>query len=266
MNPYMLQEEAAIRPRRQNTGSRDRGFLPPTLEIHHAPIRKRRSGYERVKRILDVTAATVMFVLSLPVMLIACTIVRLSSAGPAIYVQTRLGRNGRPFSILKIRTMIDNCESLTGPRWSLPGDPRITPVGRFLRATHIDELPQLWNVIRGDMSLIGPRPERPEIISRLLNDIPDYQDRLRVRPGITGLAQVQLPPDSDVFTVADKLVLDRAYIQSVGFILDFLILICTGVRMLGIRPQRLRFLLSSVIPRDFTPGQRSGRNSANQAA
>jgi lipopolysaccharide/colanic/teichoic acid biosynthesis glycosyltransferase len=266
MNQNTFKEEAVIRPRRNKTGSRDRGYLPGDLEIHHAPVAERSAGYARVKRVADVTAAAVMFLLSLPVMFFACVLVRLTSSGPAIYVQTRLGRNGKPFSILKIRTMVDNCESLTGPRWSLPGDPRITPVGRVLRATHVDELPQFWNVLRGDMSLIGPRPERPEIISRLLRDVPDYTDRLKVRPGITGLAQVQLPPDSDLFTVADKLVLDRAYISQLSAKLDFIILMCTAIRMLGVAPTRVRFLLRSAIPSDFKPGKRSERNSANQAA
>src|SRR5262249_59838134 len=124
--------------------------------------------------------------------------------GPAADLRARLGPGGVEFRILKRRTMIDNCESLTGPRWALPGDPRVTPIGAILRATHLDELPQLWNVLRGDMSLIGPRPERPEIVTRLLRDLTNYGDRLEVRPGITGLAQVQLPPDVNVSTAADK--------------------------------------------------------------
>ena len=262
----MLKEEAAIRPKRQNLGSRDRGYLPASAEIHHAPASPRPGSYARVKRAIDLTVAAMLFVATLPVMLLAGAIVRLTSSGSALYVQTRLGRGGKPFSILKIRTMIDNCESLTGPRWSLPGDPRITPAGKFLRTTHIDELPQLWNVIRGDMSLVGPRPERPEIIERLLRDVPDYEDRLMVRPGITGLAQVQLPPDADLFTVADKLVLDRAYIKNLTWGLDVKLLFCTALRMLGMRPNKFRFLLRSAIPSDFTPGKRSSRNSANQAA
>jgi lipopolysaccharide/colanic/teichoic acid biosynthesis glycosyltransferase len=266
MNQHTLNEEAAIRPRRNNSGSHTRGYLPSSAEIHHAPPLPDHSAYARIKRAMDVALSVTMLIAALPVMLVAGLIVRLTSKGPAIYIQTRLGRGGQPFSILKIRTMIDNCESLTGPRWAVPGDSRITSVGRLLRATHIDELPQLWNVVRGEMSLIGPRPERPEIINRLLKDLPDYEDRLMVRPGITGLAQVQLPPDADVFTVADKLVLDRAYINNLGFWLDVKIFICTLVRMLGVGPQRVRFLLHSAIPHDFTPGKRANRNSANQAA
>ena len=105
----------------------------------------------------------------------------------------RLGKNGRPFRLHKIRTMRHDCEKATGPRWAVPGDPRITPLGRFLRQTHLDELPQLWNVLRGEMSLVGPRPERPEFVPDLEQAIPHYRDRLLVRPGVTGLAQVQLP-------------------------------------------------------------------------
>src|SRR5207248_4660391 len=141
----------------------------------------------------------------------AMLLVKLTSPGPMLYTQTRLGRRGRPFTIYKIRTMLHDCESLTGPQWSTPGDTRITRVGRWLRRTHIDELPQLWNVLRGDMSLVGPRPERPEFIPELENAIPFYRDRLLVRPGITGLAQVQLPPDTDMDSVRRQLAHDIYY-------------------------------------------------------
>src|SRR5439155_12868491 len=122
------------------------------------------------------------------VTLLSMLLVKLTSRGPALYTQTRLGRNGRPFTIYKLRTMQHRCESLTGARWSTPGDPRITPVGRFLRKTHLDELPQLWNVLRGDMALVGPRPERPEFVPQLEQAVPHYRDRLLVRPGVSGLA------------------------------------------------------------------------------
>src|SRR5262249_17904057 len=140
--------------------------------------------------------------------LYAMALVRLTSRGSAIYRQTRLGLNGRPFTIYKIRTMYHDSERLTGPQWSRPGDPRVTPIGRILRATHIDELPQLWNVLRGEMSLVGPRPERPELAAGLERELPSYRDRLAVRPGVTGLAQVQLPPDTDVESVRRKLAYD----------------------------------------------------------
>ncbi len=130
--------------------------------------------------------------------------------------------------------MIHKAESLTGPRWSLPGDPRITRIGNFLRLTHLDELPQLLNVLRGHMSLIGPRPERPEFLPELEREMPGYRQRLSVRPGVTGLAQVQLPPDSDVDSVRRKLAYDLFYVQRISPWLDVRLLICTGFYALGV--------------------------------
>ena len=160
--------------------------------------------YPTVKDFLDTGLALALSVVALPIVFVAVFAVKLTSRGPAFYTQLRVGRVGRVFTIFKIRTMIDNCESLTGPRWSIPGDPRITPVGWFLRKTHLDELPQLLNVLRGDMSLIGPRPERPEFLPELERQVPRYRERLLVRPGVTGLAQVQLPADTDVDSVPPK--------------------------------------------------------------
>src|SRR5204863_5451765 len=116
-------------------------------------------------------------VVTAPVALAAWALVRLTSRGPGWYTQTRVGFGGRAFTIYKLRTMIDNCESLTGPRWCVPGDERVTPVGRVLRKLHIDELPQLVNVLKGEMSLVGPRPERPEFVEKLIREIPHYPAR-----------------------------------------------------------------------------------------
>ena len=157
-----------------------------------------------------------------------------TSPGPVLYTQRRLGLNGRPFTIYKLRTMQHNCEALTGPRWCVPGDPRVTPLGKLLRATHLDELPQLFNVLCGDMSLIGPRPERPEFLPELEALFPRYRERLAVRPGITGLAQVQLPPDTEVTGVCHKLACDLYYTQHVGFGLDARLLACTILYALGV--------------------------------
>jgi len=121
-----------------------------------------------------------------PFVLLAALIVKLTSPGPAFYTQTRAGRFGKPFTIYKIRTMVDNCESLTGPRWSMPGDPRVTAFVRFLRVSHLDEMPQLLNVLCGDMSLIGPRPERPEFIPELERELPGYRGRLAQRNSTGG--------------------------------------------------------------------------------
>ncbi len=199
-----------------------------------ASIRPRRSWYLSVKRSADFVLALLLSVVALPVVMIATLAVRLTSRGPAFYTQVRVGCGGRTFTIYKLRSMIHNCESLTGPRWSMPGDPRITPVGWFLRKSHLDELPQLLNVLRGEMSLIGPRPERPEFVPELEREVPGYRQRLLVRPGVTGLAQVQLPPDTDVDSVRRKLAHDLFYIEKVGFWLDLRLLVCTACYAVGV--------------------------------
>jgi lipopolysaccharide/colanic/teichoic acid biosynthesis glycosyltransferase len=182
---------------------------------------------------IDLVLALGMLLLASPVIAVAALIVRLTSRGPAFYKQTRLGRHGKPFTIYKLRTMRHNCESLTGAQWSRPGDSRITPVGRWLRRTHIDELPQLWNVVRGDMSLIGPRPERPEFLAQLERAIPHYRDRFLVRPGVTGLAQVQLPPDTDIASVRRKLAHDLYYVRRLSPWFDLRIALCTVLYLMG---------------------------------
>ena len=125
------------------------------------------------------TLAALLFVLSAPLLAVLVALVRLTSRGPAIYSQLRVGRGGRTFLIFKLRTMSHDCERGTGPQWSVRNDPRVTRFGRFLRRSHLDELPQLWNVLRGEMSLVGPRPERPEFVADLERTIPDYRGRLR---------------------------------------------------------------------------------------
>ena len=130
--------------------------------------------------------------------------------------------------------MTHECERVSGVRWCVPGDPRVTPVGRLLRRLHIDELPQLVNVLRGEMSLVGPRPERPEIVERLEKDLSGYRERLLVRPGITGLAQIQLPPDTDLESVRRKLALDRRYVRRRSAWLDLRILIGTCLHVIRV--------------------------------
>ena len=175
--------------------------------------------YDAIKSVFDIPAALVLLVISAPVVLLAMLLVRLTSRGPAVYTQKRLGYNGRVFTIFKIRTMYLGSEP-NGARWSLPGDPRVTPVGRLLRWSHLDELPQLLNVLRGEMSLIGPRPERPEIVAQLEKSLPEYRLRLLVRPGVTGLAQVLQPPDTDLNSVRRKLNFDMYYISRMNPWLD----------------------------------------------
>jgi lipopolysaccharide/colanic/teichoic acid biosynthesis glycosyltransferase len=203
-----------------------------------------RSGvHGPLKRGFDLALGLVLLVLTLPLMLLAMALVKLTSRGPALYWQTRMGLGGRPFTIYKIRTMLHRCESLTGVRWSVPGDRRVTAVGRFLRLTHLDELPQLWNVLRGDMSLVGPRPERPEFVPQLEQAIPHYRARLLVRPGVTGLAQLQLPPDTDLESVRRKLAYDLFYVQHAGLLLDLRLLAGTAFKMVGLPFGVLRRLL-----------------------
>jgi lipopolysaccharide/colanic/teichoic acid biosynthesis glycosyltransferase len=196
--------------------------------------------YPLVRTLIDIAAALVLLLLTSPLIVVAVVLVKLTSPGPAFYSQLRLGRHGRPFTLYKIRSMTHDCESLTGPRWSVPGDPRVTSLGYWLRRTHIDELPQLWNVLRGDMSMIGPRPERPEFAPKLEHAVPHYRARLQVRPGVTGLAQVQLPPDTDIDSVRIKTAYDLHYVRSMGPWLDVRIAWATLFMLLGASHQRLQ--------------------------
>lgn len=205
-------------------------------------------GEAKSKRLFDVATAVVLLVLLGPIIVLAGLAVKLTSRGPALYSQRRVGRNGRVFWIYKLRSMYHECERNSGPRWATTGDPRVTPVGYFLRRTHLDELPQLWNVIRGDMSLVGPRPERPEFVEILRGEIPHYPERLAVRPGVTGLAQLQLPPDSDLNSVRRKLAYDRHYLRHTGFWLDIKLMVLTAVNLVGIPLHVFTWILTLPIP------------------
>lgn len=206
-----------------------------------APPDLRATGiYASVKTALEWVLALLLLILTAPVILFAMLLIRLTSPGPVIYTQTRLGRGGKPFTIYKLRTMVHDCESLTGAQWSPPNDGRVTRLGRWLRKAHIDELPQLWNVLIGDMSLIGPRPERPEFLPQLEQAIPLYRERLQVRPGITGFAQIQLPPDSDFDSVRIKLAYDLHYVRNLGLFFDLAIYFGTILKLIGLTYEALR--------------------------
>jgi lipopolysaccharide/colanic/teichoic acid biosynthesis glycosyltransferase len=194
----------------------------------------RLTRYLTVKAVLEFVCALVLFIVTVPLIGLLALLVRLTSSGPAFYLQRRLGKAGRVYRIIKLRTMYHNCESYSGPKWSTNGDLRITPLGRFLRRIHLDELPQLWNVLRGDMSLVGPRPERPEFVPALEQAIPHYRDRLLVRPGVTGLAQVQLPADTNLESVRRKVACDVYYVRRASFWLDVRILMATVLHVLGL--------------------------------
>ncbi|QDT63303.1 XrtA system polysaccharide deacetylase [Calycomorphotria hydatis] len=186
-------------------------------------------NYLFFKRAMDLMFAIALSVMLLPVLAVIGLVVMLTSHGGAIYTQQRVGRNGRLFVLYKFRTMTQNAEATTGATWSSgKHDPRVTAPGRVLRATHLDELPQLWNVLCGDMSLIGPRPERPAFVEKLEHEVPKYTQRLGVKPGITGIAQLQLPPDKTVGDVRRKIAYDRYYVQHVSFWLDLKILLSTA--------------------------------------
>jgi lipopolysaccharide/colanic/teichoic acid biosynthesis glycosyltransferase len=208
-----------------------------------------------IKRTLDVIGATVGLVLVAPVMFLVAVAVKLDSPGPVFYTQLRVGVNrrrsdrrycqrvgideqrgrdrrrdnymGRPFQIIKFRTMIHDAEKQTGPVWATKNDPRITRLGRILRKTRLDEVPQFWSVLKGDMSLVGPRPERPTFVRQLCEKVEDYHRRLEVKPGLTGLAQVENGYDSSVTSVTDKVRFDIKYISSWSIWADMRILLKT---------------------------------------
>jgi lipopolysaccharide/colanic/teichoic acid biosynthesis glycosyltransferase len=194
------------------------------------------SPYFLWKNVLERCLALVMLIPGLPLIGLLVLAIKATSRGPGVYSQQRVGRGGRVFTMYKLRSMRIDAESSTGPVWSQPGkDTRVTPLGYWLRKLHLDELPQLLNVVRGEMSLIGPRPERPEFVTTLAAQIPGYLERLQVLPGITGLAQINLPPDTDLDDVRRKLVLDQQYIAAAGPLLDVRILACTLLRLCGIK-------------------------------
>jgi exopolysaccharide biosynthesis polyprenyl glycosylphosphotransferase len=176
------------------------------------------------KRAFDILVSSALLLLSLPVLALSAAVIGLSTPGGVFFDQTRVGRDGGAFRLWKLRTMRAGAEEQTGAVLSSPGDPRVTSIGRFLRATRIDEIPQLWNVLMGDMSLVGPRPERPEFTERFSRRVPGYSLRHAVRPGLTGLAQVS----GDYATEPEiKLRYDLAYLNNWSFGLDLAILLRT---------------------------------------
>jgi lipopolysaccharide/colanic/teichoic acid biosynthesis glycosyltransferase len=213
--------------------------------------------------------AGLLLVVCGPVMLLAMLLVCLTSPGPALFRQSRLGKDGKLFDVLKIRTMHRDAEKLSGPVLCQPGDSRITPMGRLLRFLHLDELPQLINVIRGEMCLVGPRPERPEIIARngLDEIVPDFAKRTWVLPGVTGLAQINLPADQSAECVIPKVKLDLEYIHSASAGLDLRILLCTAMRMVGIRHGRAvrLFGLNRAVAMDALTHVRLGQRTENRS-
>lgn len=179
--------------------------------------------YDILKNCFEFILSFVLLIITLPICLIVCIAIYLELGVNPIYTQKRVGLNGRVFKIYKLRSMYIDAEK-DGPRWASENDERVTKVGRIIRKTRIDELPQLVNILKGDMSIIGPRPERPELIKEFIKYLPDFNDRLLVKPGITGWAQVN---GGYTLTPKEKLEFDKYYIQNRGFKLDLLILIKT---------------------------------------
>lgn len=173
-----------------------------------------RRYFEVAKEVVDIVLGTIAFVLSLPVLAACVLMTKLSSKGSAFYTQTRVGKDGRLFTMYKLRTMRQDAEIGGGAVWADDDDPRVIPWCRWMRRSHVDELPQLINVVKGDMSLVGPRPERPEIMAELAKAYPRIHERLAVRPGITGLAQIRNGYDTSVDAFHHKLESDLEYIGS----------------------------------------------------
>lgn len=189
------------------------------------------------QRILSALFATILLILFLPVFVIVALLIKLDSPGPIFYSQERVGKNGRIFRIIKFRTMVQDAEKLSGPKLATKNDPRITKVGRFLRKTRLDEIPQLINIILGDMAFIGPRPERPYFVDKYSRLIPFYKNRLKVKPGVTGLAQVFVGYDETIEDVKEKVRWDLYYIERKSIWLDVKILWKTLLTVLTMQGQ-----------------------------
>jgi len=212
--------------------------------------------------------AALLLIPALPIIGVCAVLVRLTSKGNPFYKQERVGLHGETFTLYKIRSMVIDAEGSTGAIWAQSGDPRVTSIGRFLRFTHLDELPQLFNILKGDMCINGPRPERPEFVCDLVKMVPRYEERLSLHPGVTGLAQVLAPADQDLQTVRNKLSLDLAYIANLSTerALDLRILCATVCKMVGV-PQRIAARLFGLnrIDRVLVP-QRATAEPARKAA
>jgi sugar transferase (PEP-CTERM system associated) len=208
-------------------------FKVPVLHLKHGWFMQ-GGGFDllqnaiglKLKRVMDALLAVIMLIILSPIFILTAIIILLDSRGPIFYSQTRLGLNDTKFNVHKFRSMVIDAEK-DGAKWAEDNDPRITRIGKFIRKARIDELPQLWNVLKGEMSFIGPRPERPEFIQQLEKEIPYYDLRHLVMPGITGWAQVMYPYGASVEDAREKLQYDLFYIKNFSLLLDFVILMKT---------------------------------------
>ncbi len=182
---------------------------------------------QKIKRAIDLIVSTLILIITSPVLIFVSIAIKLESKGPVFYKQIRVGKDGKEFKVYKFRSMYEDAEKHSGPVWSQKNDPRITKVGRFIRTVRLDEVPQFINVFQGHMSLVGPRPERPFFVEKLSHEIPLYKRRLKVRPGITGWAQVKHKYDENIEDVKKKLHYDLYYIENISLRMDFKILFRT---------------------------------------
>jgi sugar transferase (PEP-CTERM system associated) len=187
----------------------------------------RSKWIDLLKRVTDLAAGIIGLAAAMPIMIVVALVVRLESKGPIIFRQTRVGGMGKCFEVLKFRSMSDDAEKANGAQWASENDPRVTRIGRFLRKYRLDELPQFVNVIRGEMSFVGPRPERPEFVRELRKTIPYYDERHSVRPGLTGWAQVQYAYGSSIEDAFNKLEYDLFYLQNMSLTFDLAIIFRT---------------------------------------
>jgi len=188
---------------------------------------RRSPVFRLVRRAVSIIISMVGLIFALPLIPLIVLAIRLDSEGPVLYKQTRVGKGGRNFNVVKFRTMRVDAEALSGPQWAGDNDPRVTRVGRFLRSSRLDEIPQLWCVLKGDMAFVGPRPERPEFVEWLSREIPYYSVRHMVRPGLTGWAQVKYKYGSTVEDAREKLQYDLFYIKNASIGLDLVIMFQT---------------------------------------
>jgi lipopolysaccharide/colanic/teichoic acid biosynthesis glycosyltransferase len=192
--------------------------------------------YDQLKRAWEFVAALLIIgIVLLPLELVIALLVGLTSRGPVIYKQIRVGEKEQPFTLYKFRTMRVDAEK-EGAVWSTVRDPRATSIGRFLRFSHLDELPQLWNIVKGELSFVGPRPERPEFVQKLESQIPYYEVRLLIKPGVTGWAQIHWRKDATIDDVMQKLEYDIYYLKNRSIVLDWAIILKT-LKSLFVNPE-----------------------------
>lgn len=190
-----------------------------------------RRQFRIFKELLDLVGGAVAAMAFAPVMLICAILIKVSDpAGPVLFRQVRVGLNGRLFTIYKLRTMYVDAEAHGKAQWAGQDDPRVIPACRWMRGSHVDELPQLVNILKGEMSLVGPRPERPELFEQLSAQVPDFPKRLEVKPGLTGMAQIYNGYDTDVASVRRKLAYDLQYIEQMGLLMELKLLLATFSR------------------------------------